>query len=209
MTSSPTIPTTGRSSAFQAKQLGFKSVTEFARSLPKNAVVYDIGAGVSYLGHDVVAVRSDITWVNIDPYYSKVGISDLDDGVSYRALDITKEDLELRDLYGTADMVYSYWMLPHLSLEDDQLARLAIQNMVSLLKKDGVLCVGPVRKAGIGLLSPFRYKGTLRYKQSHLYEDRIGTIVQMTKLWWLPRFVQRFSNKYHIHLLKRFVGGHS
>src|SRR5688500_1438327 len=63
------IPTTGRKTAFQARQLGYESVVDFAASLPEGATIVDVGAGLSRLGHEVGNYRPDVHWINIDPCY--------------------------------------------------------------------------------------------------------------------------------------------
>ncbi len=197
------VPTTGRNPRFQAAQLGYASVADFAQSLPENAVVFDVGAGVSRLGHEVTAARNDIHWTNLDPYYA--ANKSVDGLVHFLSDDIVSPRSTSSHTHGTADLVYSYWMLPHLSLEDDDTARKALMHMNKMLNKNGRLVIGPAKQTGIGLLSPFRYKGTLSFSKQEITEETIDHIIARTKLWWLPRLIQRFSNRHNIHILRHFV----
>lgn len=202
------IPTTGRKTAFQVHQWGFDDIASLAASLPQNAVIIDVGAGLSQFGDDVVRIRRDVGWVNVDPFYAHSSTDKPKDSkVKYLPVDIVEPGKLLKDLTGKADTVYSYWMLPHLSLDGHEPAIKAIRHMYSLLCDDGMLIVGPARQFGLGILSPFRYKGTLQFSKSELNDEVIRSIVAKTKLWWLPRKIQLLSNMYNIHLLKKFVGG--
>lgn len=208
------IPTTGRRADFHVQQLGYNSLKDFATSLPKNAVVADVGAGLSRLGHHVAELRKDITWVNIDPCYKDKGVlkkarENLPPNVTLcdtNIVDGFKAPEELRD---GADLVFSYWLLPHLSLESNTPAETACRHMLELLKPTGKLIVGPVRNWGLGLFSPYRYKGTISYARKENPDTAIAEIVSQTKLWWLGRIVQLFSNRHQIHLASKLVGGKS
>ncbi len=202
------IPTTGRKTKFQIRQWGYKDVQSLAKSFPKNAVIIDVGAGLSQFGQAITDVRDDIRWINVDPYYAE---SDLNarakPHMTYLAENILSPGSQLKKLTGTADVVYSYWMLPHLSLLNDEQAGVALQNMTELLKEDGHLIIGPVRQLGLGILSPFRYKGTIRISKTEINDGTTDKVISKTKLWWLPRKIQLFSNRHNIHILKRFIGG--
>lgn len=206
------IPSTGRKTAFQLKQLGFSSLDEFAASLPKKAVIADVGAGLSRFGHEVARLRPDITWVNIDPCYTDKGLlADVTTGLpanvslfSGNIVDGFKPPVKIRS---GADIVYSYWLLPHLSLENEKAARAACGHMYDLLKPEGRLLIGPVRTFGLGLLSPFRYIGTVSHSKKEARSKVVGDVVSKTKLWWLPRKIQLLSNKHNIHWGMRFIGG--
>lgn len=204
------IPNTGRKPLFLVRQLGFDSVPEFASSLPKGAIVVDIGAGLSLLGQETAGLRADIHWINIDPGYSKKPLmsrlkSSSPSNLVLLAADITSGTSAIYILNGKADFVFSYWLLPHLSLETDDKAKIALQHMFNLLKPNGKLSVGPIHKPGF--LNLFRYKGATTYSSKEASDSVIAGIVSRTKLWWLPRIVQRFSNRHNIHIGKRFVGG--
>lgn len=205
------IPSTGRKTKFQAQQLGHPSVDVFATSLPKAAIVIDVGAGWSQLGHEVAHKRPDIRWINVDPCYADKKLSASSEGLppnlEFLADDITQSSSKLDSLKASADLVYSYWLLPHLSLESNSPAQAAAAHMYDLLKPTGKLVVGPVRRFGFGLLSPYRYKGIQAYTKGQTREWVAAEIVKRTKLWWLPRIIQLFSNRYHIHIGAKFVGG--
>lgn len=202
------IPSTGRKPLFLVKQLGFNSVARFAESLPEGALVADIGAGLSTFGQEVASMRADIHWINVDPCYLDKKIArwlpeNLPPNLELLTDNITLESDTLSGLNAKMDFVFSYWLIPHLSLEDDTAARTAIKNMTTLLKREGKMAVGPIRKHGI--LSSFRYRGTIIYDKQNIDADEI---IRKTKLWWLPRTIQRFSNQHNIHIGLRFVGGH-
>lgn len=213
MLTSKQIPTTGRKTTYQAKQFGYNSVRELAGALPKNAIVMDIGAGLSRLGHEVAALRDDIRWINVDPCYQektasiKFSGSQRASNVEFWSDNIVTGSTKLDGLHGTVDVVYSYWLMPHLSLEADEPAIHAVEHMYDLLKPKGKLIIGPVRKVGIGLLSPFRYKGTAIYTKTQDKAHVATDILNKTKLWWLPRLVQLVSNRHGIHIGAKFVGG--
>lgn len=212
MISAAYIPTTGRKDVFLAKQLGFSSVKAFAVSLAKGAVVADVGAGVSQFGHSVTQLRPDVVWVNIDPCYADQKIlqaasTNAPDSLRFFADDIVKGFKRPKELENGADLVFSYWLLPHLSVEDDQVAAKAVGEMYDLLKPGGTLAIGPVRTPGVGLFSPFRYKATARFTTKISRQQVVQSVVEQTKLWWLPRTIQRLANKHNIHLAMFFVGG--
>jgi hypothetical protein len=212
MLRSDQIPTTGRKPTYQAKQLGFDSVVDFAASLPQEATVADVGAGLSRLGHEVLAIRPDVRWINIDPCYddsvirAEIGTKS-PDNIEYFPEDIVQGSPRLTSLKGKIDLVYSYWMLPHLSEESDEPARAACGHMYDLLKPSGKLIVGPIKRPGFGLLSPYRYKGVKQYTKKQPKNDVITDVVATTKLWWLPRRIQLFSNRHNVHILALVLGG--
>ncbi len=206
------IPTSGRRTSFQVKQLGFNSVGDFATSLPKSAVVADVGAGVSRLGHETARLRPDITWVNIDPCYSHDNIrkemdKDRPSNVSLYAEDIVKgfkkRPAQLRN---GADLVYSYWLLPHLSLEDITVAEKACKNLIELLAPTGNLVIGPVRKPGLNPFSSLRYRGTVVHTKGEVQQTVINDIISKTSLSWSAGRVQKYFNRHNIHFSMRFIG---
>lgn len=206
------IPSTGRKTVFQVKQLGFASLSEFADSLPQEAIVTDIGAGLSRLGNKIASIRPDIRWINIDPCYANKAIfaevkKEAPTSVEFLTEDIVQGSPGLTKLFGRVDLVYSYWMLPHLSLENDVAAKAALENMYELLKPEGKLIVGPVKKLGFGFLSPYRYKGTVEHPKAESKSQVIDDVLTHTRLWWLPRMVQLVSNRYNIHFGTLLVGG--
>lgn len=194
-----------------ARQYGAATLAGFIESIPLHATVIDVGAGLSPLGRDTASVREDVTWINVDPCYHNESIlaaasANAPTNVQFRALDSTNKD-ELRALQGTADRVYSYWLLPHLSLETEAPAFKATKNMLELLTPTGELRVGPIRNRGFGLFSHIRYKGSVQHSATGLSGGAVDDIVEKTKLWMFPRFVQRFSNRHGIHVGLHFVGG--
>jgi hypothetical protein len=204
------IPTTGRKPDYLAKQFGYLSVDDMAKKLKRSCTVFDIGSGTSTLGNEVTVKRGDIKWINIDPCYADAEYANFfdntDGNVELLGLDICSKN-DLSKLKGRkADYILSYWLLPHLSTHSNKPALLMADSMHALLENDGVMIIGPIRKLGLGLLSPWRYKSSIRFNQSDEVGDVKKGILHATKLWWLPRIVQGLSNKYNIHIAKKFVG---
>lgn len=196
------IPTTGRSPETLARQYGFKDVADFSASLPKNAVVLDIAAGASLLGHRVAALRPDITWTNIDPIYSDVAVlgelaRHAPPNLHFMVGDVVAFSPPLKKLKDSADVVLSYWLIPHLSIHNLAPAEAAAKTMWELLKPGGVAYVGPLRRH------------MLRYDRAHRFtkdDDKLSTakmLARATRLHPLPRVIQGVGNRYNLH-----VGNH-
>lgn len=138
--------TTERSAELLAKKHGFENLAQLAESLPQDAKVLDVGAGASPFGNEVAALRPDVTWVNFDySYYDPAILEDVTKGapenVEYVAGDATK----LTEVYEpeSFDAVYSYWLLPHLSLDTPGPAVETAKAMYDVTKPGGTLSVGP------------------------------------------------------------------
>ncbi|HUD07382.1 MAG TPA: class I SAM-dependent methyltransferase [Candidatus Saccharimonadales bacterium] len=138
--------TTDRTAKKLARKHGFKSLTELADSLPKNARVLDLGAGASPFGREVAGLRPDITWVNLDHSYKNHAILNDVGKNSPKNLEYVFADAtELDKLYKpqTFDVVFSYWLLPHLSIDDYKPAIETAKAIFTVTKTAGLMSVGP------------------------------------------------------------------
>ena len=128
---------------------GGMSIDAFAESLPLNATVVDVGAGLSNLGSEVAARRDDISWTNYDYNYGVPdGVNSLLDEVKSNAprnvAYVTGDALDFPTyMTGSYDRVYSYNLVSHLLRIKQALGDKALQGMVELLTQDGELHVGP------------------------------------------------------------------
>ena len=203
------IPTTGRTPEFLAKQFGYRSVMEMVDKLKSNCVVYDIGAGKSLLGNTITSYRKDIKWINIDPCYKSSKYNNLIDidncNLYFLSLDISNKNDLKKIKNKKADYIFTYWLLPHLSTDTDEPAIKIIKSIYELLALDGIMTVGPIKQVGFGFLSPWRYKSSLTYSKSDDLNIITRKLLKATKLWWLPKKLQGFSNKHNIHFAKWFV----
>jgi ubiquinone/menaquinone biosynthesis C-methylase UbiE len=187
-------PTTPRSAERLARAHGFESVAELARQLPKDAKVIDVGAGASPFGVEVAKLRPDITWVNLDYSYSDPDIledvsKDAPPNVEFIEGDATK----LADMYEpqTFDAVFSYWLLPHMSLDEPGPAKAAAEAMYTITKIGGMISVGPRNDATRRLFSGV---DTLNY-ESRSSEEFAQKIVGGTKLAKTASYLQRLMNE--------------
>lgn len=143
-------PMTASSADFLAQTYGNGStIDEFASSLPENARIIDVGAGLSGFGAAVATRRADIRWTNLD-YNYKPGVaqSELLNEARWAApnnLDFVRGDiLDLSpEQSGRYDRAYSYNVLTHLMRIDRKLGRQALSGLVTLLNVEGELMVGP------------------------------------------------------------------
>lgn len=181
-----------------ARVHGFASVAALAESLPKNTKVLDVGAGASPFGKEIAALRPDITWVNFDYSYGDPSIlsevsKDRPPNLAFTAGDATK----LENIYeaGHFDTVFSYWLLPHLSIDDAAPARAVSQAIFRLTKTGGYISVGPIIHKG----RPLTFRARKAYhliKDGSLDEDTfVDTAVQATRLHGVARYFQRLINE--------------
>jgi hypothetical protein len=190
------IPTTGRTPDFLAKRYGFDSLDELIEDIPRRAVVLDVGAGLSLLGHAVANQRPDVTWFNIDPYYqnehTKKASIDAPSNVRYVARDITQSVPELAELQ--AARIFSYWVLPHISLTGDAPAERAVGAMWDKLTPDGVMYVGPDRPYRLGSLG--RTTRHVRIAKTTPKTEAVKLAVDITRLPLWMRAFQHAVNRY-------------
>lgn len=138
--------TTGRPGELLAQRHGFGTIALLAASLPPSAQVLDIGAGASRFGEEVACLRPDVSWVNFDYSYNDPEImdevsQDSSPSVRYIAGDATQLGTEVDK--ASQDLVFSYWMFPHLSVDSVQPAVSAAKNIFDVLKPGGLASIGP------------------------------------------------------------------
>lgn len=177
---------------------GYPNVDVFAESLPQGANILDVGSGDSEFGKTVAELRPDVSWTNFDfSYRDEDALAKISEGapdnIKYVAGDVTK----LGEMYepGTFDAVYSYWMMPHLSIDDVEPALEAAKAMFDVAKPGATISVGPV--PGDGLFSSVRYGKAHRVtKDGSLDADGFAQMIaSKTKLPRLARFTQKTANE--------------
>ena len=190
--------TTDRPAEMLAQRHGFENVAQLAESLPPGAQVLDVGAGASPFGKEVATLRPDVTWVNFDYSYNNPKIladvaQGAPDNVKYVAGDATK----LAEAYQpeTFDAIFSYWLLPHLSIDDPAPAKAAAKAMFSLAKVGGTISVGPETSK--------KRLPSLKSGQAHRVEkdqttdaDSFAeTVLDVTRLQGVGQYTQRLANE--------------
>lgn len=142
------ISTTDRTAAVLARRHGYKTVKNLAKSLPRHANVLDVGAGASSLGREIANLRSDIHWTNLDFSYHDTQIlknasRDAPINLTFIAGDAARLDDFIKP--GSMDVVFSYWLFPHLSSYDQRTALAAASQLYKATKTGGLLVVGPCK----------------------------------------------------------------
>lgn len=190
--------TTDRPAEMLAHKHGFESVAQLAETLPTDAKVLDVGAGASPFGKEVAALRPDITWVNFDYSYQDPAIlgevsKDSPANVEHVAGDATK----LGESYEpeTFDAVFSYWLLPHLSIDDPTPAKEAAKAIFTATRTGGLMSVGP--KASQKRLPSMKSGKAIQVvkepgQDADSYAERI---VAETKLPKVGRYTQKLANE--------------
>ncbi len=190
--------TTDRPAEMLARKHGFESVADLAGSLPPHARVLDVGAGASPFGCEVAASRPDISWVNYDYSYKDPVIledvsKDAPENIEYISGDATKLD-EVFDPE-SFDAVFSYWLLPHLSIDDSLPAAKTARAIYGSVKIGGVISVGP--KSSHKRLPSIRSGKAIKLlKTDELDADSYAEmIVSKTRLPKIGRHIQRLANE--------------
>ena len=192
------IPTTSREADFISEKHGFNSTAELAASLPFGANVLDVGSGASPFGKVVARLRPDISWTNFDySYYSPKILEEVREdspcNIEYVAGDATR----LGESYAAEsfDAIFSYWMMPHLSIENSEPAKEAARAMFLLAKIDAPISIGPVVSKGRApSIRSFFVQGKAHkvVKSADIDADNFAdTIVAKTKLPAFARFTQK------------------
>lgn len=190
--------TTDRPAERLAQKHGFESVAQLAEMLPQEARVLDVGAGASPFGLEVATLRPDITWVNFDYSYQDPAIladvtKDAPANVEHVAGDATK----LSEVYEpeSFDAVFSYWLLPHLSIDDETPARNTARAIYDTTKTGGIMSVGP--KASQKRLPSLKTGKAIQVvKSDNLDADSYAEmIVTETKLPKIGQYTQKLANE--------------
>ena len=192
------VPTTDREANLISQKHGFESVAELAASLPEGANVIDVGSGASPFGREVAELRPDISWTNYDYSYNDPRILDeVSDGAPSNVRYVAGDATKLSELYDpeSFDAVFSYWMIPHLSIDSPEPAKEAAKAMFTLAKDGALISIGP---AAVPSLKSFvvQVKAYKVVKDKELIAETFAdTIVAKTKLPRFARFTQKTANK--------------
>jgi hypothetical protein len=126
------------------------TLADFAESLPANARIVDVGAGLSTLGAEVTAIRDDIEWTNFDINYRP-------DHPSYKVVDeaaaLAAPNLIFRqgdildlpaDMLHSYDVACSYNLVTHYYRLKRSLGNRALMNVVTLAaNRESKVIIGP------------------------------------------------------------------
>lgn len=202
------IPTTGRTPAFLARRYGYPNVAELIRLIPYGAKVVDIGAGTSLLGHAVTLARPDITWWNVDLCYKDADVVSrltvqAPPNLRFSPGDIVAFSPDLKKLTGKVDCVFSYWLLPHLSVNSLAPAEQAAGHMWELLADGGRIIAGPAYPHGFASMR--RRSRAVRFTKALSRRHVARELAQATRAAWLPRMVLWAGNNFGIHLGKHMI----
>lgn len=192
--------TTSRSAETLAKKHGFENLEDLVAMLPEGARVIDVGAGTSNLGKEACRLRQDITWLNFDYSYSNPDImTEVSAGSPPNLQLIAGDATKLQELYlpESFDAVFSYWMMPHLSLASDKPAQDAAKGMLSLAKNGAYVSVGPKVGKQKGKLPRFRGGEAVHFvKDGSMNINGLAQeLVSRTKLKGRAILMQKFSNE--------------
>jgi hypothetical protein len=138
--------TTDRPAEMLARMHGFADVAQLAESLAPHAYVLDLGAGASPFGKEVATLRPDITWINFDySYHNPAILEEVTKDAPVNLYHVFGDATKLSDTYETEtfDAVFSYWLLPHLSIDNLQPAKDSARAIFATAKLGGLMSVGP------------------------------------------------------------------
>lgn len=138
------VQTSNRSAEQLARRLRFENLVDFITTLPRRTRVLEVGAGDSAFGPEVAERRPDILWLQYDFSYSHEGVAGPNSNLLYVPGGATKlcEDQRVVNR-GPFGVVVSYWLLPHLSLYEDEPAKKVVRAMYRLTAPGGKLWIGP------------------------------------------------------------------
>ncbi len=208
------LPTTGRSAETLARRHGYKNLDSLLRSLPLDAKVLDVGAGASPLGKEVTRFRPDIHWTNLDfGYHDKriweEAIRGAPSNLELLAGDVTQLNELIKP--SSMDVVFSYFLFPHLSTYDRQTALAAAEQIYHATKPGGLMVVGPnfLPKFHPATIRGKSWRATKRKKltpEAYSYE-----VLRRTELPSYSRSVRRAFNAavFEVFGTSRYLKGRS
>ena len=129
--------------------LGQSAVEALASDLPPGAEVADYGAGLSTLGFEICQMRPDVHWTNIDASYGleavkKRAIKQRLDNLQFVKANV----LDFRAIeMGRYDRIFSWYMLPHVALAGQPVARSALRNIIYSANSRGKISLGPIKSS--------------------------------------------------------------
>jgi len=202
------IITTIRTADELARFHGAASAEEFAESLPSNIEVLDVGAGDSALGHDVAGRRPDIHWTNLDfSYHDPLALNRLQSRAPQNLQFVAGDATRLQEQFepGRFDTVLSYWLLPHLSVDDRWLT---IEGMAYVAKTGGLISAGPTlnEPISLSLLDPDIQSRTVQIVKPSPNEAGLSErLADMAVRTQIPPRARRWFLAYH-HAATTVIG---
>lgn len=177
-----------------AQRHGFENVRSLAESLPENARVLDVGAGASPFGREVAGLRPDVTWVNFDySYQDPRVVEEVSEAAPMNVEYVPGDATVLDQAFGedSFDAVFSYWMMPHLSLDELEPAHEAARAMYQVAKPGAMISVGPTSHSIHRKTDALQ---TVKDESEQSAEEFADRTVEATKLGPMSAKAQRISN---------------
>ncbi len=176
-------PTTSRCADALVARYGFESLDDMAASIPEEAHVLDVGAGLSDLGNEVASRRPDIHWLNLDAYYNSIG-HESNMGWRFDRLTTTAPEnveylsgsiLDLDDSFKHRCFarIFSYYVLPYIARGNRGNALIAMHNMRAISLPGGIISIGPI---------PDDYDPAISFIVPH--DDQPFDITPLTQAVW-------------------------
>lgn len=186
-------PTTSRSAKLLSRIYGFESPENLAESLPRGAVVADIGAGRSKFGNRITELRSDITWMNIDLRYTTSNTHRRDTESASNLQFIAGDVFSLPVDRQSCDRIFCSALLPHIIIESPGLGARAIHNMAYLLKPNGILYLSRFVNSRVSI-KPHRIEVITTQEYSRNPDEVVQKAVEKMTLPRLATSIQKVSN---------------
>ena len=196
------IPTADRDADLVSQMHGFENITQLAASLPEGANILEVGSGASPFGKEVATLRPDITWTNFDySYYDQRVLDEVSKDAPGNIHFVKGDATKLSEMYEpeSFDAIFSYWMMPHLSLDDPEPAKEAARGMFSLAKINAPISIGPAVSEGRftsvrSLFIQAKAHRVVKHTASDS-ESFTDAIVAKTTLPRRGRFIQKIANE--------------
>jgi hypothetical protein len=168
-----------------AKFYGYPSIEDFAGSLPSEAQVLDVGAARSRLGPKTAALRPDISWLSVDLAYDER----IKDNVELNTVKppnlifLRGDAINLNTILGGQqfDRVFSYYMLPYITLTDRPAGIQAARNMLQAVKPGGTIAIGP-SYSGNGILGSSKASFSSAPQDEAELEEKAEWFVDRTRM---------------------------